>query len=864
MRQGDPDGAALCFRRALALQPDNPLASCHLGDALAALGEYDKAVDCYRRAVQLRPELDQAWLNLGHVLPGLGKHDEALSCYERAARLRPDDPGPLAELAAMLMHRGDLDSAVARYEQALRLWPDCVGAYSNMGLALMALGRLEEARLSFQQALYLQPDLAEVHNNLGLALLNQSRVAEARLRFERAIQLRPDLVDARNNLGLACSAQGEHDWALASFEHAVRIDPDHFGALANLANACKDQGRTADAIAYYRKALAARPDDAPVHSNLLLAMHYQPGADAREILAEARRYARQHAEPLAGAIEPRPTRSPAGRRLRIGYVSADFREHPVVSFLEPIVAAHDRNRFEIFCYADVSRPDAITRRLQGYADCWRSLVGLSDARAAELISQDDIEILVDLGGHTGGNRLRTFARQPAPIQVSYLGYLGTTGLSAMDYYITDGHADPPGLSETHYQESLIRLPECGLCYASGPAPEVRPEPPGRQSGLVTFGCLNNPAKVSDDVLAVWSRALAAVPGSRLLLRSGAGRSAEERIRDLLTACGIAPERLGFAGPTATRFAYLELYHAVDIALDPFPYNGVATTCDALWMGVPVISQAGRMNVSRQGVRFLRTVGLDELLAETLEDYVRIATELAGDRAPGRSTLWITGANESLTADGRTTVGPRPGGGLCRHLGEPAGRTRPDQSVTSWRATRSFGAFWVSTTIVAIPANEWTAPPFHSTATAPPPLLLISTVLAVCLFTVTVRTEPDWTPIPLVRRTSRTRSCCGSAPSLGRAASVGTSKPTATAIGLVRLKVRLNVIWLLLDLSVWMTLDPMPVNEWTGPPFHSAWIPPWPSSVTCTVLVVRWPTPMPRTVPLCSETPPVRGRWRKVG
>jgi predicted O-linked N-acetylglucosamine transferase (SPINDLY family) len=213
-----------------------------------------------------------------------------------------------------------------------------------------------------------------------------------------------------------------------------------------------------------------------------------------------------------------------------------------------------------------------------------------------------------------------------------LGYLGTTGLSAMDYYITDAHADPPGLSEAHYQESLIRLPECGFCYAPGPAPEVQPEPPARQSGQITFGCLNNPAKVSDEVLAVWSRGLAAVPGSRLLLRTGAGRSAEERIRDRLTACGIAPERLGFAGPTATRFAYLELYHTVDIALDPFPYNGVTTTCDALWMGVPVISLAGRMNVSRQGVRFLRTVGLDELLARTLDDYVRIATELAGDLA----------------------------------------------------------------------------------------------------------------------------------------------------------------------------------------------------------------------------------------
>ena len=631
MRQGDPASAALSFRRVLALQPDDPVASYHLGNALAVLGEYDQAVECYRRAVQLRPELDHAWINLGHSLRSLGQFDQAVSCYEQAARLRPEDPAPIAELAAVLMLRGELEAAVNRYERALRLWPDCVGLYSNMGLALMALGRLEEARLSFEQALYLQPDLAEAHNNLGLALLNQGRVVDAGLSFERAITLRPELADAQNNLGLAYSAQGEPDRALACFEDAVRIDPDHFGALTNLANAFKDQGRVAEAIASYRQALAARPDDAPVHSNLILAMLYRPGADPAEILVEARRYAHQHAEPLSGAIvERRLSRSPAARRLRIGYISADFREHPVVYFLEPIIVAHDHDRFEIFCYADVAQPDAFTRRLQGHADCWRSLVGLSDSQATERIRQDDIKILVDLAGHTGGNRLRAFARKPAPLQVSYLGYLGTTGLSAIDYYITDAQADPPGLSETQYQESLIRLPECAFCYAPGPAPEVRPDPPARQSGLVTFGCLNNPAKVSDEVLAVWALALAAVPGSRLLLRNGAGRTAEKRIRESLTFYGLAPDRLRFAGPTATRFAYLELYDAVDIAFDPFPYNGVTTTCDALWMGVPVISLAGRMNASRQGARFLCTVGLDELLAETLEDYVRIATELAGD------------------------------------------------------------------------------------------------------------------------------------------------------------------------------------------------------------------------------------------
>jgi predicted O-linked N-acetylglucosamine transferase (SPINDLY family) len=633
MRQRDPHGAALCFRRVLEFEPDDPVACCNLGDALIVLGERRDAVDCYRRAVQLRPDFDQAWLNLGRALRSLEEQDEAAACYERVAQLRPDDPGSLAELATLLMHLGDLDAAVARYEQALRLRPDWAEVYSNMGLALMALGRFEDARLTFQQALYLRPDLAEVSNNLGLAVLNQGRPAEARQHFEHAIQIRPDLADAHNNLGLALEGIGEPDLALASFERAAEIDPSDCGALTNLANACQNQGRAAEALTYFRRAVASRPDNAAVHSNLLLAMQYDPGPDPAKILAEARRYARQHAEPLLAArFEPRPNRPQAGSRQRIGYVSSDFREHPVVYFLEPILAAHDHRLFEVFCYADVPRPDARTRCLQGYADCWRSLVGLSDAQAASVIREDDIDILVDLAGHTGGNRLLAFARKPAPVQVSYLGYLGTTGLAAMDYYLTDAHADPPGVSEAYYQEQLIRLPECGFCYAPGPAPQVSPEPPALRSGKVTFGCLNNPIKVSDQVLAVWSRVLEAVPRSRLVVRTWAGRLAEERTRSILASHSIAPECVSFARHTASRHEYLELYDVMDIALDPFPYNGVTTTCDALWMGVPVISLAGSMGASRQGVRFLRSVGLGELVAPTIEDYVRIAIELAGDLA----------------------------------------------------------------------------------------------------------------------------------------------------------------------------------------------------------------------------------------
>ena len=320
----------------------------------------------------------------------------------------------------------------------------------------------------------------------------------------------------------------------------------------------------------------------------------------------------------------------ARQRLRIGYVSPDLREHPVAFFLEPILACHDHQHVELFCYADVTQPDATTLRLQAYADVWRSLVGLSDARAAAVIRQDEIDILVDLAGHTGGNRLLTFARKPGAFKCRT--WATWERPACRPWTTTSRTLTPtrPGLTDAHYQEQLIRLPECSFCYRPGQTPEVNPKLPAGQSGQFTFGCLNNLAKVSDEALAVWSRVLASVPNSRLLLRGGVGRGAEVRIRDFFDRHAIAAHRVHHAGPTATRFDYLELYLTVDIALDPFPYNGVTTTADALWMGVPVISLAGPVSASRQGVRFLRNAGMDELLAETPEQYVRIASDLAGD------------------------------------------------------------------------------------------------------------------------------------------------------------------------------------------------------------------------------------------
>ena len=625
--QGRLNEALASYREALRVKPGDPAACNNLGYVLSRLDRLDEAAACYGQAVQARPDFAQAWFNLGRALRGLQRHEEAGASWERAASLQPNDPGPPHELGLLLMELGRPAEAAARFEQALRLRPDCAAAYSNLGLALLNLGRTEEASLSFRQALHLQPDLPETHNNLGLALLNLGRAEEAIGSFQQAIRRRPDFADAHNNLGLALAARGSADDALRCYQHAIQFQPDHAGALANLGTAYHQQGCGTEAVACYRKALRARPDDAKTHSNLLLALHYQPSADPLAILDEARRYAQLHGAPSAGKIEPAPIRRWEKRRLRLGYVSADFREHVVAYYLEPVLSSHDHENFEVFCYSDVSRPDDVTQRLRGYADQWRSLVGLSDAQAAEIIRQDGIDVLVDLSGHTGGNRLLVFARKPAPIQVSYLGYLGTSGMPTIDYYLTDADADPPE-AQAYYQEQLFHLPQCAFCYRPGVTPEVNAQLPAVQAGQVTFACLNTAAKLSEEVIALWSRVLIAVPASRILLRCGAGRLADARVHDTLAHGGVAPERLLLAGPTASRFDYLKLFQGVDLCLDPFPYNGVTTTCDSLWMGVPVVSLAGRMGPSRHGVRYLRAVGLGELVVETPEAYVRLATELA--------------------------------------------------------------------------------------------------------------------------------------------------------------------------------------------------------------------------------------------
>jgi predicted O-linked N-acetylglucosamine transferase (SPINDLY family) len=449
---------------------------------------------------------------------------------------------------------------------------------------------------------------------------------------QKAVAAKPDFAQAHNSLGGALFAAKRLDEAIASFRRAVAAMPDYAEALKNLGIALKDAGMVEGALDAQRRALSLHRSWHEVHSACLFTRHSLEVEDPMELLADHRSWDQIYASHLTGMIAPHANSRVAGRRLRVGLVSPDFKQHPVMRFLLPFLEHHNREQIELFAYAQVPEPDEWTELARKQVGHWRSLVDMPDAEAADLIRADEIDVLVDLAGHSNGNRLMVFARKPAPVQVTYLGYPGTTGLSAIDYRITDAFADPPGMTEGHHSEKLIRLAGCAWCY--GPdSQNVPSESPATQSGVVTFGCFNNLAKVNDRTLGLWARILDAVPGSRLLLKSIGFLSmdARRRVREsLCSQSGIGEERLDIRGPEDSHESHLALYREMDIALDTFPYHGTTTTCEALWMGVPVVTLAGRTHVSRVGVSLLTNVGLPELIAESEDEYVRIAVELARD------------------------------------------------------------------------------------------------------------------------------------------------------------------------------------------------------------------------------------------
>ena len=628
------------IRQAIVLNPNDPAAHANLGEAYRATGRFDEAIAMFRRAIQFKPDYQEAYNNLGNVLRQRGQLDEAIAACRRALEINPDFSEAHNNLAAALAEQGRSDEAGAAYRRALELRPDFPEAHNNLGAALAGQGRFDEAMAAYRHALELKPEYPNAHVNVGNALRDRGLLDEAVAAYRRALELDPAFPEAHNNLGNALRDRGQPDEAIAEYRGAIQLRPDYLEAHNNMGDTLKSQGELDEAIAAFRQALRVRPECSWAHSNLILALYFHPDHDERTISEEHQRWNRQFSEPVKRDARPYANDPAVARRLRVGYVSADFRDHPVGRHALPLFERHDRERFDILCYSGVARPDWMTERLRALAGParnasrsdagggWRNTAGVSDAGLAEMIREDGVDILVDLAMHTAGNRLPVFARQPAPVQVSWLAYPGSTGLPGIGYRLTDALMEPPGTKPTWSAEEPVRLPDCWCCYdPAGESPEINALP-ALSAESVTFGSLNNFAKVNEGVLALWVRVLEAVRGSRLLMLCPEGQT-RERVRAFFNARGVMEERVEFVG-FLPRWEYLKLDQRIDIGLDPFPFNGMTTTCDALWMGVPVVTLPGKMPVSRAGLSLLSSVGLGELAASSEEDYVRIVGELAGN------------------------------------------------------------------------------------------------------------------------------------------------------------------------------------------------------------------------------------------
>ena len=637
MRMGQGAAALAAMRKAADLSPTDFDAHYQLGLSSQALGRLADAEFSFRQALQIRPKHADGHNSLGCLMFGLGRPVDAEACFRRASQIRPKHAETHNNLGNTLVVLGRLGDAEACFRRALQLRPHFPEAHNNLGSSYRARGLLAEARVSFERALRLRPDYAEGHSNLGEVCLAMGLLAEAETSFRAALRLKPDLSGVHNNLGTVQLVQGNLGEARASFQQAVQRSPRYATAHNNLGNVHLALGQVADAGASYRMALQIQPDFPEAHSNLLLSLAYGDDVPNDAVLDAHRQYGARVGTPYEGRWPDHSSQVSSGgadRRLRVGYVSPDLREHSVAYFIAPLLRQHDRDAVEIFCYANVARPDAVTESLQQHSAHWLSTVGMTDASLAERIVADRIDILVDLAGHTAGNRLPVFARKPAPLQISWLGYPNTTGLHAIDYRLIDAITDPPGEADSFAIETLLRLEHGFLCYEpANNAPDPL-EPPCVATGTITFGSFNNPAKLSAGTLDAWVRILATVPHSRLLLK-GRGFGDELARRQFIARFakqGGDPQSVVLLGQTERTSDHLAVYQEMDIALDTFPYNGTTTTCEALWMGVPVVTVAGDRHAGRVGASLLTQVGLTELIATSMQRYVEIASALAADVA----------------------------------------------------------------------------------------------------------------------------------------------------------------------------------------------------------------------------------------
>lgn len=632
-QQGALAQAEAMYQALLGVRPQHVDALHLLGILHVQTGRIEAGIELIRKSISINGYQSAPHSNLGNALMALQHHEEAIQSYNKAIALKPDYAEAYNNRGNAFNALGRYREALASYDKALALRPDLAETHSNRGNALRGLQRHDEALASYDQALARSPGHAEAHMNKGTTLVDLYRHQEALACYDRALALNPSYAQACTHKGNVLRELGRLEEAAACHQRAIALAPGHDDAYGNLGVVQQELGQGGQAIQTYRSALAINPGNLRIHSNLLFAMSSHLACSPQDYLTEARHFG-ELAASKAGAVNVQAAQGPADRPLRVGLVSGDLKNHPVGFFLEAILTQLDPSRIELVAYATHPREDDLTQRIKPLFAHWRMIAALDDRSAADLIAQDRVDILVDLAGHTAENRLPLFAWKPAPVQVSWLGYFASTGLASMDYLLADAVSVPPD-HESHFTETIWRLPETRLCLSPPAQPEQAPvaPPPALEQGYVTFGCFQNMSKMNTPVLDSWARVMQALPEARLLIQNKQMDCAETRalLMSRLSAVGVDPGRVMLRPPLA-RHGYLNAYAQVDILLDTFPYPGGTTTCEALWMGVPTVTLAGETLLSRQGASILTCAGLADWITEDVDGYVAAALRHAGDVA----------------------------------------------------------------------------------------------------------------------------------------------------------------------------------------------------------------------------------------
>ncbi|MBP9217317.1 MAG: tetratricopeptide repeat protein [Sterolibacterium sp.] len=621
--------AIACLESILQGNPQHAEALHQMGVVAHRLGDHKAALELVALAIRANPASALYHSNLGNMQYQAGQLTEAEHSFRQAVALNPGFAQAQYDLAVVLQERGQGDAAVASYRVVLHQNPQHVDAWRNLGRLLEEQGNLDEAMDCYQRAVEIRPKYAEAHFQLGAGFDRQGENDKAVMAYQQAIRHRPDFAEAYNNLGVAYLNLVAWDEAEICFNQAIQLQPDLYESYVGLGRVAFLSGRDDEGMKLLRKALSIKPDSGYAHSGILFQMQRSPRYSMEDQWAECRYYANIVEAPLRQYWRQHERLREPQRRLRLGYVSGDFYYHPVASYIEPILMHHDKTQVEVFCYYNFDKHDDMTERLKAHADHWIPCSFMTDEALAERIRADQIDILVDLSGHTAYNRLMTFARKPAPVQATWMGFAGTTGLTAMDYRITDAYLDPPGMTERFHSEQLIRLPGSNIPFHPESWTIEVGELPALRSGRLVLASLNTPNKLNQNVLNVWGRILTALPHAQLMLGNVINDTARASLLGMCQRAGIPEDRL-ILQPRMSIQGYLATHQQIDLGLDPFPYPGSTSTLNSLWMGVPVITLVGMGSAARAGAAIMGYVGLDSFVTASEDAYVQRALEVVAD------------------------------------------------------------------------------------------------------------------------------------------------------------------------------------------------------------------------------------------